>query len=211
MMVLHAWDTPNGQKPAILLEELGRDYDLRAVDITKGEQDGPAFRAISPNGKIPALEDGGVTLFESGAILVHLAVRCGRFLPTNGQERADALAWTFWQVGGLGPMIGQWGHFLMADGDHAYAQERFLAETLRLFDVLEGRLEKSPNLAGADYSIADMMVFPWAKGGLGYLQNAAADRLPPLSATRAWIDRIADRPAVARALERMSKLGEATS
>ncbi len=206
MIVLHAWDTPNGQKPAILLEELSLDYDLRAVDIGKGAQDAPAFRAISPNGKIPAMEDGDVTLFESGAILLHLAVNHGRFLPTSGQARADALAWTFWQVGGLGPMIGQWGHFQMADGDHDYAQERYLAETLRLYGVLEGRLAEAENLAGADYSIADMMVLPWAKGGLGFLENAAADRLPDLPATRAWIDRIAGRSAVARALERMAAL-----
>ncbi|KIT18232.1 glutathione S-transferase family protein [Jannaschia aquimarina] len=206
MIVLYAWDTPNGQKPAILLEELGVDYDLRAVDIGKGAQDDPAFRAISPNGKIPALVDGDVTLFESGAILLHLAVNHGRFLPTNGQARADALAWTFWQVGGLGPMIGQWGHFLMADGDHTYARERYLAETLRLYGVLEGRLAKAKNLAGPDYSIADMMVFPWAKGGLGFLEKAAADRLPDLPATRAWIERIAGRPAVAQALERMAAL-----
>lgn len=208
MIELHTWDTPNGQKPAILLEELGLEYEVRAVDIGAGAQDAPAFRAISPNGKIPALIDGETTLFESGAILLHLALRHDRFLPVDDQGRADALAWTFWQVGGLGPMIGQWGHFLMADGEHDYARERYLAETLRLYDVLETRLDAAAYLAGVDYSIADMMTFPWAKGGLGFLEKAAADRLPPLPMTRAWVSSIEGRPAVERALARVGALSD---
>ena len=204
MITLHTWNTPNGQKPAILLEELGLDYDIVRVDIGAGAQDTPAFRALSPNGKIPALIDGDVTLFESGAILLHLAQKHAAFLPEGGQARADALAWTFWQVGGLGPMIGQWGHFLMAPENLPYAIERFLAETLRLYSVLEARLGAQPYLAGDTYSIADMMSFPWAKGGLSYLEGAAADRLPPLPATRRWIAEIEARPAVARAAARLA-------
>lgn len=203
MITLHTWNTPNGQKPAILLEELGLDYDIAPVDIGAGAQHGATFRGLSPNGKIPALTDGDVTIFESGAILLHLAQRHGRFLPDAPQARADALAWTFWQVGGLGPMMGQWGHFLMAKDPQPYATERYLAETLRLLEVMEARLAAHPYLAGAEYSIADMMSFPWVKGGLGFLEARAADRLPPLPNLRRWMDRVAARPAVARALARL--------
>lgn len=204
MITLHTWNTPNGQKPAIALEELGLPYDIALVDIGAGAQNAPAFRDLSPNGKIPALVDGDVTLFESGAILLHLAQTHGRFLPEDPQARADALAWTFWQVGGLGPMIGQWGHFLMAKEPQPYAIERFLAEVLRLLEVLETRLQAQTYLAGAEYSIADMMTFPWVRGGLNYLERAAADRLPPLTATRTWMAGIEARPAVQRALKRIA-------
>lgn len=207
MIALYTWNTPNGQKPAILLEELSLAYETKPVDIGAGEQHEAAFRAISPNGKIPALVDGDVSVFESGAILFYLAEQHGRFVPEGGQARADALAWTFWQVGGLGPMIGQWGHFLSADERLPYAIERYLSETLRLYGVLEARLTATVHLAGHDYSIADMMVFPWATGGLGYLESAAADRLPPLPATRKWIAGIEARPAVTRAMERLADLG----
>lgn len=205
MITLHTWNTPNGQKPAILLDELGLEYEIALVDIGAGEQSAAPFKSLNPNGKIPALQDADVTVFESGAILLHLAETHGRFLPETGQARADALAWTFWQVGGLGPMIGQWGHFLMADETLPYAIERYLAETIRLFEVLEARLAAEPYLAGDTYSIADMMSFPWAKGGLQYLDSAAADRLQPLPATRRWIAEIEARPAVSRAMARLAK------
>ena len=204
MITLYSWNTPNGQKPAILLEALGLDYTLVPIDVSNGEQHGPDFEKLNPNEKIPTLQLGETTIFESGAILVTLAEQNDRFLPSTGQARADALAWTFWQVGGLGPMIGQWGHFLMADETLPYAIERFLSETLRLFAVLEKRLSGNPFLAGDAYSIADMMSFPWAKGGLEYLENAAADRLPDLTNVRDWIDRINARPAVKTALARIA-------
>lgn len=203
MLKLHTWNTPNGLKPAILLEELGLDYEVALVDISKGDQHKPAFRKISPNSKIPALVDGDITLFESGAIVMHLAEKHGQFLPASGPERAEALAWTFWQVGGLGPIFGQWGHFHNLDEKHDYALERYLSESLRLLGVLEQQLADNAYVAGDSYTIADMMIFPWIKGGYRLLQNAPQDRLPELAATRAWMAKIADRPAVKTAIARM--------
>lgn len=203
MLTLHTWNTPNGLKPAILLEELGLEYEVALVDISKGDQHQPAFRHISPNGKIPALVDGDITLFESGAILMHLAEKHGQFLPVSGPERAEALAWTFWQTGGLGPIFGQWGHFHNLPETHDYALERYLTESIRLLEVLEKQLADNAYVAGDSYSIADMMIFPWIKGGYRLLQNAPQDRLPELAATRAWTAKIADRPAVKTAIAGM--------
>ena len=203
MLTLYAWNTPNGQKPAILLEELGLTYDLVMVDIGKGDQHTDDFRAISPNSKIPALVDGEQTMFESGAILMHLAEKHGRFLPMSGQARIETLVWTFWQVGGLGPMIGQWGHFSRAEEKIPYAIERYLAESIRLLEVMEAQLSKNAFLAGDEYTIADMMSFPWVKGGYQFINKASPDRLPPLTATRAWVETIDARPAVQAALKRL--------
>lgn len=203
MLTLYTWDTPNGLKPAILLEELGLDYAVEPIDIGKGDQHTQAFRALNPNGKIPALVDDDLTLFESGAILVHLAEKHGAFLPEGGRERADTLSWTFWQVGGLGPMIGQWGHFSRLEDKHAYAIERYLAESIRLLEVMECRLAQGPYLAGEPYTIADMMSYPWVKGGYRFLSKASQDRLPPLKAVRSWVERIGEREAVQRAEARL--------
>lgn len=203
MLTLHTWNTPNGLKPTILLEELGLTYDIALVDIGKGDQHQPGFRQISPNGKIPALVDGDSKLFESGAILIHLAEKHGQFLPASGPERAEALAWTFWQVGGLGPIFGQWGHFHSLEEKHDYAIERYLAESIRLLEVLEQQLSDNTYVAGSDYTIADMMIFPWIKGGYRFLQNAPQERLPELTATRAWMVKIAQRAAVKNAIARM--------
>ena len=208
MKQLYTWNTPNGQKPAILLEELDEEYELIPVDITKGAQFSPDFVKINPNSKIPAFVDDGIVLFESGAILQHLADERGRFLARRGQERATALSWCYWQVGGLGPMIGQWGHFVSAEDKLPYAIERFLAETIRLYRVLDRRLGETTYLAGDSYSIADIMSFPWAKGGLMYLRkesNRAADRLPPLPNVERWIEEIDARPAVKVAFERLAR------
>ena len=208
MKKLYTWNTPNGQKPAILLAELDEDYELIPVDITKGAQFSLDFVEINPNCKIPAFVDDGIVLFESGAILQHLADEHGRFLARQGQERAAALSWCYWQVGGLGPMVGQWAHFGLAEDKLPYAIERFLAETIRLYRVLDQRLGETAYLAGDNYSIADMMSFPWAKGGLMYLRNEsnqAADRLPPLPNVDRWIDEIDKRPAVKAAFERLAR------
>lgn len=203
MLTLHTWNTPNGLKPAILLEELGLDYEVAMVDIGKGDQHQPAFRTISPNGKVPALVDGDVTLFESGAILIHLAEKHGQFLPAAGSERAETLAWTFWQVGGLGPIFGQWGHFHNLEQKQDYAIERYLAESIRLLEVMDKQLAGNAYVAGDAYTIADMMIFPWIKGGYRLLQNAPQERLPQLDATRAWMAKIAERTAVKGAIARM--------
>lgn len=203
MLTLHTWNTPNGLKPAILLEELGLNYEINMVDIGKGDQHQPAFRTISPNGKIPALVDDDITLFESGAILMHLAEKHGRFFPASGPERAETLAWTFWQVGGLGPIFGQWGHFHNLEEKYDYATQRYLTESVRLLEVLEQQLAGNAYVSGKNYTIADMMIFPWIKGGYRFLQNAPQDRLPELTATRAWMAKIAERLAVKTAIARM--------
>lgn len=195
MIELFTWTTPNGEKPILMLEECGLEYDLHLVDISSGEQKKSDFLAINPNGKIPALVDDGIRVFESGAILIHLADKTGRFLPANGQARADALSWTFFQVGGTGPMIGQWNHFANAAPEKLpYAIERYREESIRLLSVLDGQLKKRDFLAG-DYSIADMMNHSWAKAGIERLE--VADRFPALAA---WVERVAGREAVARAL-----------
>jgi GSH-dependent disulfide-bond oxidoreductase len=193
MLQVHTWTTPNGLKPLIMLEELGLPYELVWVDIGKGAQHTPAFATINPNAKIPALVDGDVTVFESGAVLIYLAERTGRFLPSAGAARAEALSWLFLQVGSVGPMFGQLGHFLLAEQKIAYAIERYRNETERLYGVLDRRLSAVEYLAG-EYGIADMATFGWA---------AAFDRLgiartayPHVSR---WLDQLSERPAVQRA------------
>jgi GST-like protein len=200
---LYTWTTPNGEKPAIMLEECGLDYDLRLVDISTGQQKESGFLAINPNGRIPALVDRehgeAHRVFESGAILVHLAEKTGRFLAASGAARSEAFAWTFFQAGGTGPMIGQIHYFKNADERSDFAIKRFERESERLLGVLDARLSEVEFLAG-DYSIADMMNWSWARSGLRDL--AAAERFPAL---QAWVERVGARPAVARALDRLQE------
>jgi GST-like protein len=193
MLQVYTWTTPNGIKPLILLEELGIEYALHWVNIGKGEQHQPDFVRINPNAKIPALVDDGVSIFESGAILVHLAEKHGRFLPASGQARSDALSWLFFQVGGIGPMFGQLGHFLHASEKVPYAIDRYRKESERLFTVLDTRLGEVDYLAGA-YGIADIATFGWA-GGMERL-NIDAQPYPNVSK---WLARVGERPAVQRA------------
>ncbi len=210
MITLYAWNTPNGQKPAILLEELGVEYTLRGVNIGSGEQFEPWFVEINPNSKIPALvhEEAGaapVRLFESGALLIYLAERFGGFLPEAPAARAAALSWTFWQVGGVGPMLGQWGHFAGRGEGSAYALERFSTESLRLLGVLERQLGEHAWAAGEAYSVADIALWPWVYAGRRYLRAAGAE-LPSLPSTEGWCERIGARPAVQRAMSRLEGL-----
>ncbi|WP_373502124.1 glutathione S-transferase N-terminal domain-containing protein [Aestuariivirga sp.] len=168
MIDLYHWPTPNGHKITIFLEEAGLAYRIHPVDIGKGAQFKPEFLAISPNNRIPAIvdnapADGGkpVSLFESGAILLYLAEKTGLFLPKDLRGRAEVLQWLFWQVGGLGPMAGQNGHFnIYAPEKIPYAIDRYVKETNRLYGVLDKRLADREFLAG-DYSIADMAAYPW--------------------------------------------------
>ncbi|MDP3755444.1 glutathione S-transferase family protein [Polaromonas sp.] len=166
---LYAFDTPNGRKISIALEEMGLPYEVHVVDITQGEQTAPEFLKISPNNKIPAIIDpdgpGGqpISVFESGAILIYLAEKTGTFLPKDPRARVAALEWLMFQVGGFGPMPGQVHHFadLTNDADRRYGLERFMAETRRLYGVMDRRLADHAFFAGEEISIADFAIVSW--------------------------------------------------
>jgi GSH-dependent disulfide-bond oxidoreductase len=204
MIELHYWPTPNGHKVTILLEEAGLPYEIRPVDISAGDQFRAEFLAISPNNRMPAIidhapADGGepIAVFESGAILVHLAEKSGRFLGDDLRSRKAVLEWLFWQVGGLGPMAGQNHHFVQYAPERIpYATERYVKETNRLYGVLDRRLEGRDWLAGA-YSIADMASYPWIVPWRRQQQDL--DAFPNL---RRWFEAMRARPAVQRAYAR---------
>ncbi len=194
MIDLYTWTTPNGRKVSILLEELGVEYAAHGVNISKDEQFDPAFLAISPNNKIPAIIDreAGVELMESGAIMLYLAEKYGRFLEV-GEGRLRVIEWLMWQMGGIGPFLGQVHHFLKFNrGKAPYAEERFSKEARRLYGVLDRRLEGREFVAGA-YSIADMATWPWISRF--EWQEIDLNEFPNL---RDWYVRIAERPAVQR-------------
>lgn len=195
MIDLYTWATPNGRKISIALEELGLPYTVQSVDITKGEQFAPAFLALSPNNKIPAIEDHetGVRLMESGAILLYLAERTGRLLSTQMQERLHTIEWLMWQMGGLGPMLGQTHFFLKYNkGLSVPAQERFHAEARRLYGVLERHLGTREYVM-QEYSIADIAIWPW----VSRFEWQEID-LRQFPRVREWYLRVASRPAVQR-------------
>ena len=192
MLDLYTWPTPNGRKVSIALEEMGLAYRCHAVNLQEQAQFAPDFSAISPNNKIPALVDGdtGQALMESGAILVYLADKCGEFW---GDERYTTLQWLMWQIGGLGPMLGQVHHFKKYNsGKSEYAEARFYAEAQRLYGVLEVRLQAAEYLSGS-YSIADMAVWPWVSRF--EWQSISLDDFPQV---RRWYEQIAARSAVQR-------------
>ncbi len=164
MIDLYTWATPNGRKASILLEELGIPYTVHPIDIGKDDQFKPEFLAISPNNKIPAIvdHDTGTALMESGALMIYLADKAGKFLPKSGEARYHVIEWLMWQMGGFGPMLGQAHHFLQFNkGKAPYAEERFRAEAKRLYGVLDRRLAGRAFVAD-EYSIADMAIWPWA-------------------------------------------------
>lgn len=202
MIDLYTWGTPNGRKVSIMLEEIGLPYRVHAVDILKGDQFTPEYVAINPNSKIPAIIDtdgpGGqsLTLFESGAILVYLAEKTGRFLPTEPAARYHTLQWLMFQMGGVGPMFGQTHHFRrFAPEQIPYAIERYTKETRRLYGVLDKRLEETAFVVG-DYSIADMAIFPWCQRADWQGVDLAAD----FPHVKRWYDTIAARPAVQKGM-----------
>jgi len=205
MIDLHYSATPNGQKIAIMLEEIGEPYRVIAYDIFNGDQLTAAFGRINPNHKLPAIVDhdpgeggGPVTVFESGAILQYLAEKSGRFLSAAGAERAATLSWLTWQVAGLGPMGGQASHFLRyAPAGQDYAVARYTKELERLLTVLEKRLEKSAYVAGDDYTIADIAIWPGRASA--FVMGMGLDDWP---AMHRWFECIRKRPAVARAMSR---------
>lgn len=202
MIHLYYWPTPNGQKITIFLEEAGLPYDVIPVNIARGEQFSPAFLDISPNNRIPAIIDDTpetigepLSVFESGAILQYLAQKCGRFMSSDPRTRIRVLEWLYWQVSGLGPMLGQNHHFShYAPTKIPYAIERYVNETRRLYGVLNKRLDGKRFIAGEEYSIADMAIYPWVihheKHGMS---------LADFPHVRAWFEAIRDRPAVQRA------------
>lgn len=195
MIDLYAFATPNGRKPAILLEELQLPYVIHEVDITKGEQFSPEFVAFSPNGKIPAIRDRAaeITVFESGAILIYLAEKTGQFLPTDGRDRVRVLEWLMFQMASVGPMFGQFGHFRnYAPEQVPYALNRYEKETLRLLGVMDRQLAEQDYLAG-DYSIADMATFPWVAAAKTPYMELSFDEFPHV---QAWVERLEARPAV---------------
>ncbi len=214
MIDLYYWPTPNGHKVTLLLEELAEagqalEYSIKPVNIGAGDQFKPEFLSISPNNKMPAIVDhapaeGGAPLsvFESGAILLYLADKTGRFIPQDLRGRAAALEWLFWQMGGLGPMSGQMGHFhVYAPEKIGYAMDRYRNETRRLHGVLDKRLGESAFLAGDDYGIADMASYPWIDVYPDLPPDFAA--LPNM---KRWHDAIAARPATQRAYAWSSKV-----
>ncbi|HEU4969900.1 glutathione S-transferase N-terminal domain-containing protein [Sphingomonas sp.] len=205
MITLYTWKTPNGRKPAIMLEELGWDYRVKGIDIGKDEQFAPDFLKVSPNNKIPAIVDdesegGPLSIFESGAILTYLAERSGRFLAPSGHARFKALEWLYWQVGGLGPMLGQLGYFAnRAPEQLPLAIDRFKDECGRLIRVMNGRLADADYLAG-DYSIADIACYPWMIAATTMLKVPLAGALEHAPAVQSWLDRVGERPAVQRGM-----------
>ena len=202
MIELYNWHTSNGRKLFIMLEELGAEYETRAVNIMKDDQFSPEFLAINPNGKIPAMIDhdgpGGepLTLFESGAMLMYLADKHGRFIPPAAEvrDRHLVIQWLMFQMGGIGPMFGQAHHFRRADTKVAYGIERYTKETRRLWGVLDRHLAGNEHMHWG-YSIADIAIFPWT--ARHEWQGVALDEFPNV---RRWYEAVAARPAVAKAM-----------
>jgi GST-like protein len=208
MIDLYYWTTPNGHKITIFLEEAGVAYRIIPVNIGKGAQFKPDFLKIAPNNRIPAIvdtepADGGapISVFESGAILQYLAEKTGKFLPQDVRGRTEVMQWLFWQVAGLGPMAGQNHHFVQYAPERiAYAMDRYVNETNRLYGVLDKRLADRGYVAG-DYSIADMAIYPWI---VPYKkQKQTLEDFPNL---KRWFEAIATRPAVQRAYDRASEI-----
>ncbi|MFW2354767.1 glutathione binding-like protein [Hydrogenophaga sp.] len=204
MINVHSWPTPNGHKVHVMLEEcglrLGRDWQVHAVNIGQGDQFKPEFLKISPNNRIPALVDSDgpdgkpISLFESGAILLYLAAKTGKFLPKSDRAKFKVLEWLMFQMGGVGPMLGQAHHFrIYAPEKIEYAVNRYTNEAKRLYGVMNKQLEHQKFIAGNQYSIADIAIFPWLRSW----QNQGIDWVdyPHL---KVWFDKIAARPAVQR-------------
>jgi GSH-dependent disulfide-bond oxidoreductase len=202
MIEFYAWPTPNGFKISIMLEEVGLPYGVRPVNIGKGDQFEPEFLRISPNNKMPAIVDpdgpGGrsISVFESGAILIYLADKTGQLLPREGAERYAVLEWLMFQMGGIGPMLGQAHHFRSyAPEPIQYAIDRYTNEAKRLYGVLDRRLAEREFVSG-DYSIADIAIMPW----LRYPERQGVE-IEDYPNVRRWRDAIAERPAVQRGLK----------
>jgi GSH-dependent disulfide-bond oxidoreductase len=197
MIDLYTFTTPNGRKASIMLEEVELPYTVHKIDISKGEQFTPEFVAINPNSKIPAIVDHetGITVFESGALLIYLAEKTGKLLPKDDKERVTVLSWLMFQMGGVGPMLGQLNHFKkFAPEKIPYAIERYEKETLRLYGVLDKQLTEQEFICG-DYSIADIATYPWI--AIYEWQGLTLDSHPNL---KRWVETMQQRPAVQRGM-----------
>ncbi|OCW28312.1 thiol:disulfide oxidoreductase [Pseudomonas aylmerensis] len=209
MIDLYYWTTPNGHKVSLFLEEAGLPYKVHPINIGQGDQFKPDFLKIAPNNRIPAIvdqnpTDGGapISLFESGAILLYLAEKTGKFIPQDLRGRQEALQWLFWQMGGLGPMAGQNHHFSQfAPEKIPYAIKRYVDETARLYGVLDRRLADRAFVAGEDYSIADMAIYPWIVS-----HKWQSQRLEDFPHVLRWFNSIKERPATVRAYELVQKV-----
>jgi GSH-dependent disulfide-bond oxidoreductase len=208
MIDVFSWPTPNGHKVHIMLEECGLPYRALPINIGAGDQFKPEFLKISPNNKIPAITDPQgpdgkpISLFESGAILVYLAAKTGKFLPETDRARYEMLEWLMFQMGSVGPMLGQAHHFrLYAPEKIPYAIERYSNEAKRIYGVIDRRLAQSAWLAGAQYTIADIATFPWLRGWQN--QGIVLSEFPHLEA---WFNKIAERPAVQRGVTVLAEL-----
>jgi GST-like protein len=198
MIELYTFSTPNGRKASIMLEEVGLSYNVHKVDLTQGEQKKPEYLAINPNGKIPAIvdQDADLTIFESGAILMYLAEKTGKFLPADTKSRYQVIEWLMFQMGGVGPMFGQLAHFKrFAQENIPYAIERYEKEASRLCGVLDKQLSDRDYIAG-EYSIADMSTYPWI--AICERLGVSMEEYPNL---KRWLETIQQRPAVQRGME----------
>ena len=204
MIDLYTWTTPNGRKASIMLEETGLPYTVHAIDINKDEQFTPEFLKIGPNNRIPVIvdRDNGLSLMESGAILIYLADKTGKLMPKSGEGRYKVIEWLMWQMGGPGPMLGQVHHFVKYNAGKApYAEERYLKEAHRLYKVLNTQLEKSEYVAG-DYSIADIALWPW----ISRFEWQTID-LNAYPNVKRWYVSIAGRPAVQKGYQVPKDMG----
>ncbi|MGU9856304.1 glutathione S-transferase N-terminal domain-containing protein [Pseudomonas sp. LF245] len=209
MIDLYYWTTPNGHKVSLFLEEAGLPYEVHPINIGQGDQFKPDFLKIAPNNRIPAIVDhnpgdGGapISLFESGAILLYLAEKTGQFIAKDLRGRQETLQWLFWQMGGLGPMAGQNHHFSQfAPEKIPYAIKRYIDETARLYGVLDRRLADRAFVAGEDYGIADMAIYPWIVS-----HKWQSQRLEDFPHVQRWFNSIKERPATVRAYELVQKV-----
>ena len=205
MITLYTWKTPNGRKVSVALEELGLAYTVVPVDLSTGAQKDPAYLALNPNGKIPTIVDeegvdGRTVVFETGAILQHLADKAGRLLPQAGQARADALGWLTWTVSSLSPMLGRWNGFRRMNPPDPAGLKVFADEAVRLFGVMERRLGERAFLTGEDYGVADISAWTWASAILPKLREDVGDALGPTPNLDRWVEEVGARPAVKRGM-----------